>query len=247
MPTPHWRAGIDRRTLIKTGATLAVAQFASPFVIRARAADMVKLGLDNPLTGTYAVPGKNEMIGCQMAIDEINAKGGILGRQATLVVEDFDQWRRRPGGAEGAQAHRQRQGRLPARQRELGACARHGPGLERKGRAAHRARRPHRRDHRCELPLERVPGLQHDANGGERRRWPRWSRTTARSTTTSRPTMPSVTPWSPAWSRRSLLWAARESAATSRRSARSISHPISSRRRRRTPTSLSFSSRATTC
>ena len=88
MPTPHRRAGIDRRTLIKTGATLAVAQFASPFVIRARAADMVKLGLDNPLTGTYAVNGKNEMIGCQMAIDEINAKGGILGRQATLVVED---------------------------------------------------------------------------------------------------------------------------------------------------------------
>jgi branched-chain amino acid transport system substrate-binding protein len=88
VPTPHWRAGIDRRTLVKTGATLAVAQFASPFVIRARAADMVKLGLDNPLTGTYAVNGKNEMTGCQMAIDEINAKGGILGRQATLVVED---------------------------------------------------------------------------------------------------------------------------------------------------------------
>ena len=88
MPIPNWRAGIDRRKLVKAGATLAVAQIASPFVIRARAADAVKLGFDNPLTGTYAAYGKNEIIGCQMALDEINAKGGILGRPAELVVED---------------------------------------------------------------------------------------------------------------------------------------------------------------
>ena len=83
-----WRTGIDRRRLVKSGAALAAAQFASPFVIRARAADTVKIGLDNPLTGTYAAPGKNELVGCQLALDEINAKGGILGRQAELVVED---------------------------------------------------------------------------------------------------------------------------------------------------------------
>ena len=88
MPKPNWRAGIDRRRLVKTGAALAAAQFASPFVIRARAADAVRIGLDNPLTGTYAAPGKNELIGCQMALDEINAKGGILGRPVELVVED---------------------------------------------------------------------------------------------------------------------------------------------------------------
>ena len=88
MPRFDWRAGVDRRRLLKTGGALAAAQFASPFVIRARAADAVRIGLDNPLTGTYAAPGKNEMIGCQMALDEINAKGGILGRTAELVVED---------------------------------------------------------------------------------------------------------------------------------------------------------------
>jgi len=82
------RGGVSRRTLVKTGAALAAAQFASPFVIRARAADAVRIGLDNPLTGTYAAPGKNELIGCQMALDEINAKGGILGRPVELVVED---------------------------------------------------------------------------------------------------------------------------------------------------------------
>jgi branched-chain amino acid transport system substrate-binding protein len=84
----NWRAGIDRRRVVKAGATLAAAQIVSPFVIRARAADAVRIGLDNPLTGTYAAPGKNELIGCQMALDEINAKGGILGRPAELVVED---------------------------------------------------------------------------------------------------------------------------------------------------------------
>ena len=84
----NWRAGIDRRRIVKAGATLAAAQIVSPFVIRARAADAVKIGFDNPLTGTYAAYGKNEMIGCQMALDEINAKGGILGRPVQLVSED---------------------------------------------------------------------------------------------------------------------------------------------------------------
>ena len=82
------RAGLNRRTLVKTGLVLAAAQFASPFVIRARAADAVRIGLDNPLTGTYAANGKHELEGCQLALDEINAKGGILGRPAELVVED---------------------------------------------------------------------------------------------------------------------------------------------------------------
>jgi branched-chain amino acid transport system substrate-binding protein len=88
MAKAHSRDGVDRRSLVKTGLVLAAAQFASPFVIRARAADSIKIGLDNPLTGTYAAPGKNELTGCQMALEEINAKGGILGRPLELVVED---------------------------------------------------------------------------------------------------------------------------------------------------------------
>ena len=51
-------------------------------------ADPVKIGLDNPLTGPLASLGKNELIGCQMAMDAINAKGGILGRPVLLIVED---------------------------------------------------------------------------------------------------------------------------------------------------------------
>ena len=53
-----------------------------------RAAETVKIGLDDPLTGTYAELGKNEKIGCELAIEQINAKGGILGRKVELLVED---------------------------------------------------------------------------------------------------------------------------------------------------------------
>ena len=79
---------LDRR-IIKAAAAAGVAQLAAPFLITARAADEpIKFGLDDPFTGTYAELGKNEKIGCELAIEEINAKGGILGRQAMLVSED---------------------------------------------------------------------------------------------------------------------------------------------------------------
>ena len=85
-------AGVPRRSVLKVGlkAGLAAgaAQFAGPFIISARGEEPVKIGLDNPLTGTYAALGKNELIGCQLALEQINAKGGILGRKAELLVED---------------------------------------------------------------------------------------------------------------------------------------------------------------
>jgi branched-chain amino acid transport system substrate-binding protein len=79
---------LDRRTVIKAAAAAGVAQVAAPFVISARAADELKIGLDDPFTGTYAEEGKNEQIGAQLAVDEINAKGGILGRNVVMLSED---------------------------------------------------------------------------------------------------------------------------------------------------------------
>jgi branched-chain amino acid transport system substrate-binding protein len=86
--TSEVRSALDRRTILKTAALAGVAQITSPFVITARAADEVKIGFDNPLTGVYAALGKNELIGAQLALEQINAKGGILGRKAELLVED---------------------------------------------------------------------------------------------------------------------------------------------------------------
>jgi branched-chain amino acid transport system substrate-binding protein len=77
-----------RRTVLQVAAAAGAAQLAPPFIISARGEETVKLGLDNPLTGTYAATGKNELTGCQLAVEQINAKGGILGRKAELLVED---------------------------------------------------------------------------------------------------------------------------------------------------------------
>ena len=79
---------LDRRMLLRGAAAAGVTQFAAPFVTSARAADEIRLGLNDPLTGTYAELGKNEQIGCELAIEQINAKGGILSRKAELLVED---------------------------------------------------------------------------------------------------------------------------------------------------------------
>ena len=88
MPYETPAPAVDRRTFVKSALAIGAATVASPYVLTARAADVIKLGMANPLTGTYAAFGKNESIGCQYAIGEINAKGGILGRQAELLVED---------------------------------------------------------------------------------------------------------------------------------------------------------------
>jgi len=79
---------VGRRTVLKGAAAAGVAQIASPFVVSAWAADTVKIGLDNPLTGTFAALGKNELIGAQLAVDQMNAKGGIMGRKIEMIVED---------------------------------------------------------------------------------------------------------------------------------------------------------------
>ena len=77
-----------RRSMLKAGFAIGAMQVASPFVVKSFADEPVKIGLDNPLTGTYAALGKNELIGAQLAVEQINAKGGIHGRQVELLVED---------------------------------------------------------------------------------------------------------------------------------------------------------------
>ncbi len=78
----------DRRTIIKTGAAVGITQVASPFIIAARGENPIKIGMVDPLTGVYAAVAQNEVIGARLAVDEINTKGGVLGRPIELLVED---------------------------------------------------------------------------------------------------------------------------------------------------------------
>jgi len=61
---------------------------AAPLPIRARGEQPVKIGMVEPLTGVYAALAKSEVAGAQLAIEEINDGGGILGRETQLVIAD---------------------------------------------------------------------------------------------------------------------------------------------------------------
>src|SRR5471030_210373 len=88
MATAQRSSPIDRRTVLKSGVALAALQFSSPFIIQARGETPVRIGMVDPLTGVYAAPAGNEVMGAKLALEQMNAKGGILGRQVELLVED---------------------------------------------------------------------------------------------------------------------------------------------------------------
>jgi branched-chain amino acid transport system substrate-binding protein len=60
----------------------------APLPIRARAESPVKIGMVEPITGVFADLAEAEIAGARLAIEEINRRGGVLGREAQLVVAD---------------------------------------------------------------------------------------------------------------------------------------------------------------
>ena len=81
---------IGRRQLINTGLALgAVQAVGAPAILRyALGETPIKIGMVDPLTGIYAALAKHEVTGAQLAVKEINAKGGVVGRPLELLVED---------------------------------------------------------------------------------------------------------------------------------------------------------------
>lgn len=71
-------------------AALASAAAVSTFSIarHARAADTIKIGVCSPLTGPAAEVGAIQLNSLKLSTAEVNAAGGILGRQVELIVED---------------------------------------------------------------------------------------------------------------------------------------------------------------
>jgi branched-chain amino acid transport system substrate-binding protein len=81
--------GITRRRIMQVGAGLgACALVARPNLTYAQGETPIKIGMHDPLTGTYAAEGESETRGAKMALAEINAKGGMLGRKVDLLIED---------------------------------------------------------------------------------------------------------------------------------------------------------------
>jgi urea transport system substrate-binding protein len=86
------RQGITRRGALKGIAAttgVAAASLAAPVYIRnAMAETPIRVGIISPLTGAWTVYGKAHISGFELAVDEINAAGGVLGRPIELVVGD---------------------------------------------------------------------------------------------------------------------------------------------------------------
>jgi len=79
---------VDRRTILQSGAAIAAAQFTSPYIIKARGETPIRIGLVDPLTGVYAAIAQSEVVGAKYALEQINNKGGVLGRPIELLIED---------------------------------------------------------------------------------------------------------------------------------------------------------------
>ena len=75
---------ITRRTAV---ASIAAASGALALPAMAQAGP-IKIGLAIAQTGGLAAGGKSSLLGMQIWRDDINAKGGLLGRQVELVVYD---------------------------------------------------------------------------------------------------------------------------------------------------------------
>jgi branched-chain amino acid transport system substrate-binding protein len=88
MPSTIAQHLFDRRTVLKGAAAAGALQVASPFIIAARGETPIRIGMVDPFTGVYAAVAQNELIGAKLAVEQINAKGGILGRPIELLVED---------------------------------------------------------------------------------------------------------------------------------------------------------------
>jgi branched-chain amino acid transport system substrate-binding protein len=74
----------------KSLGTLLVVAIVAAFMVAgtAMAADTIKLGVAGPHSGDLASYGIPTIKAAELVVKDINAKGGVLGKQVELLVED---------------------------------------------------------------------------------------------------------------------------------------------------------------
>ena len=78
------RRTFSRRQLLKSATAVGLTLAISP----AFAADPIRIGFGMSLTGPNAGAGKMFLVGREIWKDEVNAKGGLLGRPVEFVYYD---------------------------------------------------------------------------------------------------------------------------------------------------------------
>src|SRR5712675_2934938 len=78
-----------RRGLLKTAGGIAlVSGISAPAILRAQTADVIKIGHLTPRTGFLGPLGEYAVMAVDLAVEEINAAGGMMGRKVELLKED---------------------------------------------------------------------------------------------------------------------------------------------------------------
>src|SRR3977135_555468 len=78
-----------RRGLLKTAGGIAlVSGISAPAILRAQTADVIKIGHLTPRTGFLGPLGEYAVMAVDLAVEEINAAGGVMGRRVELLKED---------------------------------------------------------------------------------------------------------------------------------------------------------------
>ena len=83
---------ISRRDFLKGATVLGASLVGSgaPFIVRRASAKdgVIKYGTMHPLTGAYSALGADQVNATRLAVDEWNAKGGVLGKKIEWVYRD---------------------------------------------------------------------------------------------------------------------------------------------------------------
>lgn len=77
-----------KKSLVLAAVTLLAFFLVTPIGLASD--DEVRLGVISPASGNYADLGAAERRGITMAVEEINAQGGVLGKQVRMIVEDTE-------------------------------------------------------------------------------------------------------------------------------------------------------------
>ena len=85
---------ISRRKLMKSAAGVAGIIAAPAFVRTLNADNHIKIGVLSPVTGAWTVYGQAHSRGFELAVEEINAAGGVLGRPIKMILADYQTDRR---------------------------------------------------------------------------------------------------------------------------------------------------------
>ena len=76
-----------RRKILETGGAGLLAATVPTSMAFAQSAP-VKIGMSMPQTGGLGAGGQAALIGLRMWVDDVNAKGGLLGRKVDFIVYD---------------------------------------------------------------------------------------------------------------------------------------------------------------